>query len=136
MPSRSATGPSCSGKSRRVTGSWRMPSPCVDADLRDAAPIGEVTLTPNMRVALRLSLVLLLCVAQPALAQPSHEVVIQETIVRSNAAQSLAVAARDLAAIGDEADGAYYQRLLRGTQALIDDGATSVELVNIEWGPI
>jgi hypothetical protein len=98
--------------------------------------MGEVTHTPNMRVALRLALVLLLCVAQPALAQPSHEVAIQETIVRSNAAQSLAVAARDLAAIADEADGAYYQRLLRGTQALLDDGATKVDLVNIEWGPI
>ena len=98
--------------------------------------MGEVTLTPNMRVALRLAVVLLLCAAQPALAQPSHEVAIQETIVRSNAAQSLAVAARDLAAIADEADGAYSQRLLRGTQALLDDGATNVDLVNIEWGPI
>ena len=56
--------------------------------------------------------------------------------MRSNAAQSLAVAARDLAAIADEADGAYSQRLLRGTQALLDDGATNVDLVNIEWGPI
>jgi len=62
-----------------------------------------------MSAVVRALLFAVLFVAQPARAQPTAEIAIQELIVRSNAAQAQTFSAR---------------------------GVSSIELVNIEWGPI
>jgi hypothetical protein len=83
-----------------------------------------------------LALLLAVAFVQPAAAQPSAEVAIQEAIVQGNAAQVQALAMGDPSPLRSIASGVYYQRLARTHQGLMRSGATSIELVNIEWGPI
>jgi hypothetical protein len=74
--------------------------------------------------------------SMPAAAQSSAEQAIQDVIQRGNIAQMQALANRDPALLGDGSLGAYAQLLVQTNQGLIDSGVVSIELVNLEWGPI
>ena len=82
------------------------------------------------------TLALVVMLVTPARAQVSPEASIQQTITRSNAAQAQAIALRDPTAIGEAPVGNYYQQLVRATRGLLANGVISIELTNIEWGPI
>lgn len=69
-------------------------------------------------------------------AQATDEAAIQDVIVRGNAAQIEAFTTHDPTRLAETASGAYYQALVRTNQGLFDGGATVIELVNLEWGPI
>ena len=56
--------------------------------------------------------------------------------MRGNAAQIEAFTSHDPTRLAETASGAYYQTLVRTNQGLFDGGATVIELVNLEWGPI
>src|SRR5688572_26744674 len=80
---------------------------------------------------------LALSLALPAQAQVSdHEADIQAAIERGNAAQVQAITVRDPAIVDESAVGPYVQRLIRANRSLLNAGATSIELVKLEWGPI
>ncbi|SRR6266511_1081622 len=83
------------------------------------------------------SALLLLSLAAPvARAQVSHEAAIQDVIARGNAAQVQAIARQDPTIVGDAAVAEYAQRLVRANRSMLSNGITSIELVNLEWGPI
>jgi hypothetical protein len=81
-------------------------------------------------------LVLTLRGSVPVAAQSSAEQAIQDVIQLGNIAQMQALASRDPALLGDGSLGAYAQLLVQTNQGLIDSGVVSIELVNLEWGPI
>jgi hypothetical protein len=68
-------------------------------------------------------------------AQSTAESAVQDVIQRGNAAQAQALAMRDPTILTDTAVDAYYRQLVRTNQSLLDSGVSSIELVNIEWGP-
>jgi hypothetical protein len=68
--------------------------------------------------------------------EPSAEEAIREVIVRSNAQQEAAIAARNSSLMRDTATDRYYREMERINADLLDMGVTRVELVQIEWGPI
>jgi hypothetical protein len=82
---------------------------------------------------LALALVTPVYAAQTVRAQ---EAAIREVIERGNAAQTRAIEVRDPTAIGEHALVEYQQRLMRTNRSLLASGVTSIELINIEWGPI
>ena len=69
-------------------------------------------------------------------AQSADEAAIRDLILRGNAAQVESMKRLDPTPLADIAIGAYYQELARTNQGLVDSGATVIELVNLEWGPI
>lgn len=79
---------------------------------------------------------LALSLALPARAQVSHEAEIQQVIQRGNDAQVQAILLRNPSIVGEAAVGDYVQRLMRANRSLLSGGATDIELVNLEWGPI
>jgi peptidase A4-like protein len=83
-----------------------------------------------------MTVLLLLSLAAPAAAQVSHEAAIQDAIVRGNAAQVEAIARQDPTIIGDAAVGEYAQRIVRSNRSMLANGISSIELVNLDWGPI
>jgi hypothetical protein len=83
-----------------------------------------------------MTVLLLLSLAAPAAAQVSHEAAIQDAIVRGNAAQVQAIARQDPTIIGDAALGEYVQRIVRSNRSMLANGISSIELVNLDWGPI
>jgi hypothetical protein len=89
----------------------------------------------GQRIAIAL-LVLALGGSLPVAAQSGAEQAIQEVIERGNLAQVQALASRDPAVLGDAALGGYAQHLIETNQGLLDSGVASIELVNLEWGPI
>ncbi len=83
------------------------------------------------------SAVLLLTLTAPITrAQVSHESAIQDVIARGNAAQVQAIAQRNPSITGDAAVGDYADRLVRANGAMLDHGVSSIELTNLEWGPV
>src|SRR5258708_37107417 len=83
-------------------------------------------------------LVLLLGWSMPVAvaAQSAAEQAIQDVIQRGNLAQVQALADRNPSLLGDGSVGAYAQHLVQTNQGLLDSGVDSIELVNLEWGPI
>jgi hypothetical protein len=82
---------------------------------------------------------LALALVTPAYAAQTldtQESAIREVIQRGNAAQTRAIDLRDPTAVGEHALVEYQQRLMRTNRSLLAGGVTSIELVNIEWGPI
>ncbi len=69
-------------------------------------------------------------------AQSAAEQAIQDVILRGNVAQVQALANRDPALLGESSLSAYAQHLVQTNQGLLDSGVASIELVNLEWGPI
>src|SRR5438105_11491871 len=69
-------------------------------------------------------------------AQSAAEQAIQDVIQRGNVAQVQALANRDPTLLGDSSVDAYAQHLVQMNQGLLDSGVDSIELVNLEWGPI
>ena len=69
-------------------------------------------------------------------AQSAAEQAIQDVIQRGNLAQVQALADRDPSLLGDTSLGAYAEHLVQTNQGLLDSGVDSIELVNLEWGPI
>src|SRR5689334_227358 len=88
------------------------------------------------RPVVTVGLVLSLGGTMPVAAQSSAEQAIQDVIQRGNAAQAQAVANGDSSALGDTSLGAYARQLIQTNQGLLDAGVASIELVNLEWGPI
>ena len=86
--------------------------------------------------ALATTLLALSLVGTAQAAQSADEAAIRDLILRGNAAQIEAMKSLDPTLLADTAMGAYYQELVRTNQGLVDSGATVIELVNIEWGPI
>lgn len=83
-----------------------------------------------------LALSLALGVAVPIDAQSAPEQAIQEVIQRGNLAQAQALANRDPALLSDNSLGDYAQQLILTNRGLLDSGVASIELVELEWGPI
>jgi peptidase A4-like protein len=81
-------------------------------------------------------LVLSLAGTMPVAAQSAAEGAIQDVIQRGNLAQAQALANRDPSLLGDSSFGAYTQQLIQTNQGLLDSGVASIELVNLDWGPI
>src|SRR4051794_32946246 len=69
-------------------------------------------------------------------AQSTAESAVQEVIQRGNDAQARALATRDSSILADSAVDAYYRQLVRTNQSLLDSGVTTIELVDIQWGPM
>ena len=74
--------------------------------------------------------------AYAAQVAPSDEAAIRDVIERGNATQSRAIALRDPTEVGDHAVDAYQARLARTNRTLLASGVTTIELVNMDWGPI
>jgi hypothetical protein len=77
----------------------------------------------------------------PATTQPGgspevsgEEAAIREVILRSNAQQEEAVATGDPSLMRDTATERYSEEAERINAALLDNGITRVELVDLEWG--
>src|SRR4051812_22026072 len=86
-------------------------------------------------IALLLGLALI-TPAYAAQVAPTDEAAIREVIERGNATQSRAIALRDPTEVGDHAVDDYQLRLARTNRTLLASGVTTIELVNIDWGPI
>lgn len=67
---------------------------------------------------------------------PTDEAAIRDVIERGNATQARAIALRDPGAVGEHAIIEYQQRLARTNRSLLQNGVSSIELVNLEWGSI
>src|SRR5580765_5354252 len=74
--------------------------------------------------------------AYAAQVAPPDEAAIRDVIERGNATQSRAIALRDPTEVGDHAVDDYQARMARTNRALLASGVTTIELVNIDWGPI
>src|SRR5437660_12818784 len=69
-------------------------------------------------------------------AQSAAEQAIQDVIQRGNMAQIQALADRDSSLLGESSLDAYAEHLVQTNQGLLDSGVDSIELVNLDWGPI
>jgi len=81
-------------------------------------------------------LVLSLAGSLPVAAQSAAEQAIQDVIQRGNFAQVQALANRDPALLGESSLNTYAQHLIETNQGLLDSGVATIELINLEWGPI
>ncbi len=61
---------------------------------------------------------------------------VQSVIQQSNSEQAQALATGNPALMSDTATAAYYRQLVQINQGLASQGATSIELTNLTWGPI
>ena len=61
---------------------------------------------------------------------------IQAVIQQANQEQAAALAGNDPSQMSDTATAAYYRQLVQINQALIAQGATSIDLIHLSWGPI
>lgn len=61
---------------------------------------------------------------------------IQQTIQSVDDAQTQAVSSKDLSGLSVAATSDFAAQEQSDTQALLDNGVTRIEIVNIEWGPI
>src|SRR5207244_5715013 len=57
-------------------------------------------------------------------------------IQQANQEQASALAGNDPSQMSDTATAAYYRQLVQINQALIAQGATSIDLIHLSWGPI
>ncbi len=74
--------------------------------------------------------------AAPTTAPDADTAAIQQVIQRANQEQAQALAANDPSGMQDTATQEYFQQMAQTNQALVADGVTSIQLVNLEWGPI
>jgi hypothetical protein len=74
--------------------------------------------------------------AEPTTAPDADTAAIQQVIQRANEEQAQALAANDPSGMQDTATQEYFQEMAQTNQALTDNGVTSIQLVNLEWGPI
>jgi hypothetical protein len=74
--------------------------------------------------------------AAPTTAPDADTAAIQQVIQRANQEQAQALAANDPSGMQDTATQEYFQEMAQTNQALTDDGVTSIQLVNLEWGDI
>jgi hypothetical protein len=73
----------------------------------------------------------------PAQLQADPQVAaIQAVIQRANDEQAQALASGDPSPMSDTATAAYYRQLVQTDQALAAQGATSMKLIQLNWGPI
>lgn len=78
-------------------------------------------------------------VAARAIAQAQTDeqsVPIQDVIQQANQEQAAALAQNDPTQMSDTATPAYYRQLVQANQSLTSQGATSIELIRINWGPV
>jgi len=61
---------------------------------------------------------------------------IQQVIERGNQAQAQAITARDPSPMAETATPEHYRQLRNVNDELLDNGVTSISLLNIEWGPV
>jgi hypothetical protein len=61
---------------------------------------------------------------------------VQGVIERSNAEQIEALTTSNPSVMSDTATGGYYNQLVQTNQGLRGDGATSIELRDLTWGPV
>jgi hypothetical protein len=61
---------------------------------------------------------------------------IQAVIQQANAEQSQALGSGNPSLMSDTATAAYYRQLVQANQALAAQGATSINLIRLTWGPI
>jgi Peptidase A4 family len=72
-----------------------------------------------------------------AQAQASQEVTpIQDVIQQANQEQAAALATNTPSQMSDTATAAYYRQLVQTNQSLAAQGATSIALIRMSWGPI
>jgi hypothetical protein len=96
----------------------------------------SVPVTARLARAAAALLLALSLVTTAQAAQSTAESAVQDLIQRGNAAQAQALAARDSTILSETAVDAYYRQLVRTNQNLLDSGVISIELVDIEWGPM
>ena len=70
-----------------------------------------------------------------ATSDPS-ESAIQQAIQSVDDAQTKAVSSKDLSGLTVGATSDFGAQEQSDTQAMLDNGVTGIEMVNIEWGPI
>jgi hypothetical protein len=61
---------------------------------------------------------------------------VQQVIQHSNDEQVQAIAAHDSSVMADTATSDHYQDLVQINQDLLDNGVSSINLVNLEWGAV
>jgi hypothetical protein len=71
-----------------------------------------------------------------AQAQRDPQVAIQAVIQQANQEQTAALAGNNPSLMSDTATAAYYRQLVQTNQALVAQGATSLALIRLNWGPI
>jgi hypothetical protein len=67
-------------------------------------------------------------------AAGSAEAAVQQVVLKGNAEQEQAIAAKDSSGMKDTSTDSYYQDLAQTNQDMLDSGVTAIRLVNIEWG--
>lgn len=97
-------------------------------------------MTPHRAVRIALPAALLILLAATAAAAPGQQdpqvAAIQTTISRANQEQAQALATGNPSVMSDTATAGYLRQLMQTNQALTAQGATSIELVQLSWGPI
>jgi hypothetical protein len=71
-----------------------------------------------------------------AQTQADPQVAIQAVIQQANQEQVAALAGNNPSLMSDTATAAYYRQLVQANQALAAQGATSIDLIRLSWGPI
>lgn len=61
---------------------------------------------------------------------------VQQAIQQSNQEQVQAVASQNPSVMSDTATSAYYQQMLQVNQNLLSNGASSIALASLQWGPV
>jgi uncharacterized iron-regulated membrane protein len=74
--------------------------------------------------------------AGPTTAPDADTAAIQQVIQRANQEQAQALQAKDPSGMSDTATPEYFQEMAQTNQDLLDNGVTSIQLVQLEWGPI
>ena len=69
-------------------------------------------------------------------AAADPQAAVQAVIQQSNTEQAQALASSNPALMSDTATAAYYRQLVQINQGLVAQGATSIELTKLTWGPI
>ena len=97
-------------------------------------------MTPQRVAGIVLPLALLIVCAATVAAAPGQQdpqlAAIQTTISTANQEQSQALATGDASVMSDTATAGYLRQLMQTNQALAAQGATSIELIQLSWGPI
>ncbi len=73
--------------------------------------------------------------APAAAADPAQQAV-QQVIQKGDTEQAQAVSSKDLSVMSDTSTPDFLQQQQQATQDLLNNGVTSIDLANIEWGPI
>ncbi|MBV8085458.1 MAG: hypothetical protein JO247_11650 [Chloroflexi bacterium] len=107
-----------SGQGGRGSGS---PAPSGRGRPAPAAPAASSSSTAPLSVA-----------AQPG----SPEAAVEQVILKGNQEQEQAISSKDTSVMKDTSTDSYYQDLADNNQGMLDDGVTSIKLLQIEWGQV